>query len=669
MTPRVTVLLAVHNGEPYVGDAIASVLAQTYRDFEFVIVDDASTDGTVATIESFGDERIRLLRNERNIGQVPSLNRGLREARGEIVARIDADDVSRPTRLERQLAVLDASPRVGLVGSWMTLVDARGRHVGALRKSLVDYVDFVYHTLIMRVYVSHPAAAFRLEPVLQLGGYDESTGPAEDKDLWRKLALERWDARIVPEELVQYRLHDAQLSQTRATYQRDVDARSQERFLAELAPDAPVRPVRMLLADDIDLWRERFDIRATLSGVDQIKAGARARLGLSADEAARIDTLVATRLLHVAAGRPWSSRARTIAGYARRGGASPTVGTIGRAAAAPIRAVGTSTLRRASAAAPFLRAPIRRVPTARRAYEKLVGQETGTTHGRPTTRRGPATASTRSSRRQRVERDVTLVVKSFERPHAPLRLVESVRRFYPEMAIVLVDDSATSIQGIPDDVEHCRLPFNSGAAAGRNEGLRRVRTPYVLFADDDHVFGEETKIERMLRVLERTDFDIVSCRSLEHRPDEAHPWEKHFAGTLDLADGLLRHCIGATRGYRNGLPVYDIVLQFFLADRARLGEDPWDPRLKIGPEHQDFFLTAKKRGLSSTKISRSAIHHYAEWSSPGYMSVRLNVEPYVAIWRQKWGIEQEVVETVSGGRALRAAHAWRRAGSLVRQGS
>ena len=112
MTPRVTVLLAVHNGEPYVRDAVESVLDQTHRDFEFVIVDDASTDGTVVTIESFDDARIRLFRNERNLGQVPSLNRGLREARGAIVARIDADDVSRPTRLERQLAVLDADPRI-----------------------------------------------------------------------------------------------------------------------------------------------------------------------------------------------------------------------------------------------------------------------------------------------------------------------------------------------------------------------------------------------------------------------------------------------------------------------------------------------------------------------------------------------------------------------------
>ncbi len=191
----------------------------------------------------------------------------------------------------------------------MTLVDEKNRRVGALRKTLADYADFVYHTLIMRVYVSHPAAAYRLQPVLALGGYDESTGPAEDKDLWRKLALARWDARIVPEELVRYRLHDAQLSQTRAAYQREVDARSQERFLAELAPAANHAAVRMLLADDPALWHGAADAAETLAGVDAALVGARDRLALSPAEAAVLERLVAARLVHVAAARPWSSRA------------------------------------------------------------------------------------------------------------------------------------------------------------------------------------------------------------------------------------------------------------------------------------------------------------------------------------------------------------------------
>ena len=130
----------------------------------------------------------------------------------------------------------------------MDAVDDRGRLLGRLQKTLDDYVDFLYHTLIMRVYVSHPSAMYRRDSVLRLGGYDEATGPAEDKDLWRKLALERFEARIVPEPLVRYRLHDQQLSQTRAGYQRQVDGASQERFLEQLSPEGPARPVRLLLA-------------------------------------------------------------------------------------------------------------------------------------------------------------------------------------------------------------------------------------------------------------------------------------------------------------------------------------------------------------------------------------------------------------------------------------
>ncbi len=306
MSPRVTVLLAVHDGEPYVRESVASVLDQTFQDFEFVIVDDASTDRTVELVESFRDPRIRLLRNERNLGQVPSLNRGLREARGEYVARIDHDDWCRPRRLERQVAVLDAQPDVALVGTWMDLVDEGGRPIARLRSTIADFPEFLFHTLIMRVLVSHPSAMYRREPVLRLGGYDESTGPAEDKDLWRRLALERWDARIVPEPLVVYRLHDAQLSQTRAAYQRDVDGESQERFLTALSPETPVHRLRLLLSNDAAFWTEDGD--GTLAGLDRLLADARVRLRLDDAEAGRVEQLVAGRVLEVAATRPWRRR-------------------------------------------------------------------------------------------------------------------------------------------------------------------------------------------------------------------------------------------------------------------------------------------------------------------------------------------------------------------------
>ncbi len=374
MTPKVTVLLAVHNGEPYIGEAVQSVLDQTFTDFELLVVDDASTDETVGIVERLGDGRVRILRNDHNVGQVPALNRGLLEARGQYVARLDADDACLPTRLARQVEVLDAEPRVALVGTWMDAVDDRGRLIGRLQKTLDDYVDFLYHTLIMRVYVSHPSAMYRREPVVRLGCYDEATGPAEDKDLWRKLALERFEARIVPEALVRYRLHDLQLSQVRAEYQQQVDAASQDRFLAELAPEADASAVRRLLAGDPQAWRD--DAETSLRGVELVLAGARTRLALTDAEARQLDERVARRLLDVAAATPWNPTARAVARHAfaqlpssaRRRWAAALV-------TAPLVA-GTRASMRGLARVPAvagIRARARRSPLARRLYGRAMG--------------------------------------------------------------------------------------------------------------------------------------------------------------------------------------------------------------------------------------------------------------------------------------------------------
>ena len=377
MAPQVTVLLAVHNGEPYVREAVRSVLDQTFDDFELLVVDDASTDATTEIVEGFGDSRIRLLRNERNLGQVPSLNRGLREARGEYVARLDADDVCLATRLARQVEVLDSEPRVCLVGAWMQAIDDRGHRIARLEKRLSDYVDFVYHTLIMRVYVSHPAAMYRREPVVALGGYDETTGPSEDKDLWRKLVLERNEARIVPETLVLYRLHDEQLSQVRAAYQQQMDGESQDRFLAQLAPDASVAPTRLLLAGHPDAWGH--DPHDAVRGVELVLAGARERLALGDDESHRLRELVLQRLLDVSNAYPWNRSSRVVAAYAiaqlpkERRSAALRSRALARAVA-PARSGARRAMRRVASVAP-LHSRVRRSPLVRRLYGKAMGGE------------------------------------------------------------------------------------------------------------------------------------------------------------------------------------------------------------------------------------------------------------------------------------------------------
>ena len=373
--PRVTVLLAVKDGEPWIRRAVESVLGQTFADFELLVVDDGSSDSTAATVESFADPRVRLLRNAENLGQVPSLNLGLREARGEYVARLDHDDWCAPNRLERQVAVLDAEPGVGLVGSWLRVVDEDDRTIGRMEAALDDFAELVYATLIMQVLVTHPASMYRREPVLELGGYDEATGPAEDKDLWRKLVLARWDARIVPEPLLSYRVHGRQLSQTRAEHQRRVDGESQERFLAALAAEAPVRAVRLLLADDPGFWREHGSAeaaRAALAGVGAVLAGARSRLALEPAEAAKLEALVRARVADVAR-RGWRHDLR---GWQA---AAPALGETAwpRAAAAPVaqpREAGSRELvARAGASVAPLRGPARRSRLVRALYSRVAG--------------------------------------------------------------------------------------------------------------------------------------------------------------------------------------------------------------------------------------------------------------------------------------------------------
>lgn len=285
---KVTVLVAVHNGGSYLRDAAESILAQTHSDFELLLVDDASTDGAIDALPP--DARIRILRNDQNSGQVPSLNRGLAEARGEYVARLDADDVMLPRRLELQVAVLDDEPSVALVGTWMDVIDERGHTWSTVRGRITDYAGFVTAILTDRIPFGHPSLMYRRDVVRALGGYDASLAPSEDKDLYRRLALERYEARVVAEPLVHYRRHGNQLSQVQMARQLARDHESQERFLRELAPNLSARTVRLLLAADPGFWTE-----PPLPDVEPVLAGAAERLRLADVERSQVGRVIAMR--------------------------------------------------------------------------------------------------------------------------------------------------------------------------------------------------------------------------------------------------------------------------------------------------------------------------------------------------------------------------------------
>jgi len=240
-------------------------------------------------------------------------------------------------------------------------------------------------------------------------------------------------------------------------------------------------------------------------------------------------------------------------------------------------------------------------------------------------------------------RQLTILVKTFERPDCLARLLASVRNFYPRVPVLVVDDSAAPLDPVPAGItSYLHEPHNSlGIAGGRNFGLRHVQTKFVLICDDDMVFVPETDVRKMLRTVETTPFDIVSCRWLDHDPWRDIPLgHRRFEGTSEIVGRDLVRRLGTASGTLDGLPVYDMVAQFFVAAVDRLGPDPWDAQLNL-QEHVEFFLAMKERGLLSTRLSDVVVEHHPRLPKH-YYDVRMQRAAYNALWSAKRGVERKV---------------------------
>lgn len=205
--PAVSVLMPVLNPHPvYFPEAVKSILAQTFADWELVIVEDPSPSSAAELLTPFADPRIRLITNPTRTGLIAQRNRTLAEARAEFVAFLDADDIAEPTRLAEQVAFLRANPDITLVGSQLTIIDATGRVVGGrtyptapadIRRAMPRYNA-----------VPQPAATARKAALLAVGGYAFDY-PAEDYDLWSRLLLAGHRFAHLPTPLTRYRVHPA----------------------------------------------------------------------------------------------------------------------------------------------------------------------------------------------------------------------------------------------------------------------------------------------------------------------------------------------------------------------------------------------------------------------------------------------------------------------------
>lgn len=248
--PTVSIVMAVHNGETYLRQAIDSMLGQSIADFEFLIVDDASTDGTATLLAEAAarDPRIRVVTLAENLGLAGALNAGLEQARGEFVARMDADDVSHPDRLAQQLAALTADPGLLLVGASVAYIDPAGQVTRTTRRARDPWA--IRWMLRFQPAVPHPTFLFRRclpdgTPVR----YDPACRLAQDYELVCRL-VEHGEAACLGDVLLDYRVHEGAVSVARIAEQRAQAARIATAYQARVLPGplfAALEPVRSLM--------------------------------------------------------------------------------------------------------------------------------------------------------------------------------------------------------------------------------------------------------------------------------------------------------------------------------------------------------------------------------------------------------------------------------------
>lgn len=253
--PMLTVLMSVYNAERTLSAALQSILAQEGIAFEFLVIDDGSSDNTPHILQEAAaqDSRLRILRNPKNIGLTRSLQHGLTAAQGQLIARQDADDISLPGRLADGVAYLQAHPNAVLVTSEIETIDEDGNLNGHIRRAAMPHVT-QWRLLFYNEIGAHGAVIFRRDAALGVGGYDESRRYSQDYHLWLRLAT-HGDLIILPHTRYHLRRHADSISSQHATEQEHLSLLDSQAALRTLTGcDYPLDIIAKVRA----FWLEPF---------------------------------------------------------------------------------------------------------------------------------------------------------------------------------------------------------------------------------------------------------------------------------------------------------------------------------------------------------------------------------------------------------------------------
>jgi glycosyltransferase involved in cell wall biosynthesis len=286
-SPRVSVLMTAYNAAPYLSESVDSILAQDIGDWELIVVENGSRDDSPCILERYTDARVRVFALKSNIGRTPALRYAFEQARGEYIAVLDADDVSHPSRLRRQIDFLDRNPEVVLLGTWTTYIDAQGAVTG--ESTPTDDREALRNELASENLIVHSSAMYRASAARKVGGYPLDMPHAQDFALWLKL-VEEGQVAILPERLCRFRI--LAQSMTRASRYRVDVARDQLHLFARAGRQLPLSPSgRRKNREAVAIARVRY--AAALAGSGRWLAAARSTaLALLADPAAVLNNRI-----------------------------------------------------------------------------------------------------------------------------------------------------------------------------------------------------------------------------------------------------------------------------------------------------------------------------------------------------------------------------------------
>jgi len=202
--------MSVYNGEKYISQAIESILNQTFKDFEFIIINDTSTDKSLNIIKSFKDSRIKIINNPQNIGLTKSLNLALKQAQGKYIIRMDADDISHKNRFKEQYKFMKKNPDISIAGSFMNIINEKGKII-SINKVYTSF-KIIKFILLFKNCILHSSIIARLKDIKKIGFYNEKYKYTQDLDLYSRAVNKNLKIVIIPKILVSSRIHQETIS-------------------------------------------------------------------------------------------------------------------------------------------------------------------------------------------------------------------------------------------------------------------------------------------------------------------------------------------------------------------------------------------------------------------------------------------------------------------------